>query len=87
MVSLQDSDVFLSACMSGDEDEVSGNMRECLGCPSLFTGSDRLDFQVEELLAKGAHINTATVDGLTALHQVRHSERGERVTVSLSSQS
>lgn len=26
--------------------------------------------EVEELLAKGADINTATVDGLTALHQV-----------------
>ena len=73
--------------MSGDEDEVSENMREWVGCSSLFSSSDRLVSQVEELLAKGAHINTATVDGLTALHQVRHSERGERVTVSLSSQS
>ncbi|ETN75688.1 ankyrin repeat protein [Necator americanus] len=45
-VKFEDSDIFLSACMSGDEDEV------------------------EELLAKGADINTATVDGLTALHQV-----------------
>ncbi|WKX96879.1 hypothetical protein Q1695_012937 [Nippostrongylus brasiliensis] len=44
-VKFQDSDVFLSACMSGDEEEV------------------------EELLANGADINTATVDGLTALHQ------------------
>ncbi|XGW07848.1 hypothetical protein V3C99_010742 [Haemonchus contortus] len=44
-VKFQDSDIFLSACMSGDEEEV------------------------EELLAKGADINTATVDGLTALHQ------------------
>ncbi|EYC46227.1 hypothetical protein Y032_0404g849 [Ancylostoma ceylanicum] len=44
-VQFQDSDIFLSACMSGDEEEV------------------------EELLAKGADINTATVDGLTALHQ------------------
>ncbi|KAK6738865.1 hypothetical protein RB195_020765 [Necator americanus] len=44
-VKFEDSDIFLSACMSGDEDEV------------------------EELLAKGADINTATVDGLTALHQ------------------
>ncbi|VDL84404.1 unnamed protein product [Nippostrongylus brasiliensis] len=45
MVHQMDSDVFLSACMSGDEEEV------------------------EELLANGADINTATVDGLTALHQ------------------
>lgn len=46
-VQFQDSDIFLSACMSGDEEEV------------------------EELLNKGANINTCTVDGLTALHQVR----------------
>uniref|UniRef100_A0A183FP65 ANK_REP_REGION domain-containing protein n=1 Tax=Heligmosomoides polygyrus TaxID=6339 RepID=A0A183FP65_HELPZ len=45
LCNFQDSDVFLSACMSGDEEEV------------------------EELLANGADINTATVDGLTALHQ------------------
>ena len=45
-VQFQDSDIFLSACMSGDEEEV------------------------EELLSKGADINTCTVDGLTALHQV-----------------
>ncbi|CAJ0955874.1 unnamed protein product, partial [Mesorhabditis belari] len=44
-VQFHDEDIFLSACMSGDEDEV------------------------EELLDKGANINTATVDGLTALHQ------------------
>ncbi|CAI4229229.1 unnamed protein product [Auanema sp. JU1783] len=44
-VQFQDSDIFLSACMSGDEDEV------------------------EDLLEKGADINTSTVDGLTALHQ------------------
>ncbi|UMM15850.1 hypothetical protein L5515_013106 [Caenorhabditis briggsae] len=44
-VQFQDSDIFLSACMSGDEEEV------------------------EELLLKGADINTCTVDGLTALHQ------------------
>ncbi|EFO99329.1 CRE-MEL-11 protein [Caenorhabditis remanei] len=44
-VQFQDSDIFLSACMSGDEEEV------------------------EELLSKGADINTCTVDGLTALHQ------------------
>ncbi|CAB3404453.1 unnamed protein product [Caenorhabditis bovis] len=44
-VQFQDSDVFLSACMSGDEEEV------------------------DELLEKGADINTCTVDGLTALHQ------------------
>ncbi|CAA85318.1 cGMP-dependent protein kinase interacting domain-containing protein [Caenorhabditis elegans] len=44
-VQFQDSDIFLSACMSGDEEEV------------------------EELLNKGANINTCTVDGLTALHQ------------------
>ena len=28
--------------------------------------------EVEDLLKKGADINTATVDGLTALHQVRN---------------
>ncbi|CAD6198280.1 unnamed protein product [Caenorhabditis auriculariae] len=44
-VQFQDSDIFLSACMSGDEEEV------------------------EELLSKGADINTCTIDGLTALHQ------------------
>ncbi|CAJ0586616.1 unnamed protein product, partial [Mesorhabditis spiculigera] len=44
-VQFHDEDVFLSACMSGDEDEV------------------------DELLGKGANINTATIDGLTALHQ------------------
>ncbi|GMR35957.1 hypothetical protein PMAYCL1PPCAC_06152, partial [Pristionchus mayeri] len=44
-VQFMDDDIFLSACMFGDEDEV------------------------DELLAKGADINTGTVDGLTALHQ------------------
>uniref|UniRef100_A0A914XL81 Uncharacterized protein n=1 Tax=Plectus sambesii TaxID=2011161 RepID=A0A914XL81_9BILA len=44
-VKFQDSDIFLSACTSGDEEEVT------------------------DLLAKGADVNTATVDGLTALHQ------------------
>ncbi|KAI1713129.1 ankyrin repeats (3 copies) domain-containing protein [Ditylenchus destructor] len=44
-VKFQDSDVFLSACVSGDEEEV------------------------EELLEKGANINVATIDGVTALHQ------------------
>jgi len=44
-VSFQDSDVFLSACISGDEEEVEG------------------------LLYNGANINTATMDGVTALHQ------------------
>lgn len=38
--------MFLSACVSGDEDEV------------------------EDLLEKGANINTCTIDGVTALHQV-----------------
>lgn len=41
----QDSDVFLSACVSGDEEEV------------------------DDLLDKGANINTTTIDGVTALHQ------------------
>uniref|UniRef100_A0AC34GX33 Protein phosphatase 1 regulatory subunit 12A n=1 Tax=Panagrolaimus sp. ES5 TaxID=591445 RepID=A0AC34GX33_9BILA len=44
-VKFQDSDVFLSACVSGDEEEV------------------------EDLLDKGANINTTTIDGVTALHQ------------------
>ncbi|KAI1713769.1 ankyrin repeats (3 copies) domain-containing protein [Ditylenchus destructor] len=44
-VKFQDSDIFLSACVSGDEEEV------------------------EELLEKGANINVATIDGVTALHQ------------------
>ncbi|KAH7727098.1 Protein MEL-11 d, partial [Aphelenchoides avenae] len=44
-VKFQDADIFLSACVSGDEDEV------------------------EELLNKGADINTSTIDGVTALHQ------------------
>ncbi|GMT14319.1 hypothetical protein PFISCL1PPCAC_5616 [Pristionchus fissidentatus] len=44
-VQFMDDDIFLSACMFGDEGEV------------------------EELLSKGADINTGTVDGLTALHQ------------------
>lgn len=43
----QESDVFLSACLSGDLDEV------------------------QSLLDNGADINTCTVDGLTALHQVQ----------------
>jgi protein phosphatase 1 regulatory subunit 12A len=44
-VKFQDSDIFLSACVSGDEEEV------------------------EDLLSKGANINTSTIDGVTALHQ------------------
>jgi protein phosphatase 1 regulatory subunit 12A len=44
--SVQDSDIFMSACMSGDENEV------------------------EQLLRKGASVDTAAMDGLTALHQV-----------------
>ena len=43
---LQDSDIFFSACVSGDEDEV------------------------EELIEKGANVNTCTIDGVTVLHQV-----------------
>lgn len=43
---MQDADVFLSACLSGDLEEV------------------------QTLLDNGADINTTTVDGLTALHQV-----------------
>lgn len=42
----QDEDIFLSACLSGDLEEV------------------------QTLLSDGADINTTTVDGLTALHQV-----------------
>lgn len=45
-VKFQDSDVFFSACVSGDEEEVEG------------------------LLDKGTNVNTATIDGVTALHQV-----------------
>ncbi|KAI6193508.1 Ankyrin repeat protein [Aphelenchoides besseyi] len=44
-VKFQDSDIFFSACVSGDEDEV------------------------EDLLEKGANVNTSTIDGVTALHQ------------------
>jgi hypothetical protein len=44
---LQDADIFMSACMSGDEHEV------------------------DELLRKGSTtVDTAALDGLTALHQV-----------------
>jgi protein phosphatase 1 regulatory subunit 12A len=38
--------VFLSACLSGDKDEV------------------------REMLARGVNINAASIDGVTALHQV-----------------
>lgn len=44
-VKFQDSDIFFSACVSGDEDEL------------------------EDLLDKGANVNTSTIDGVTALHQ------------------
>ncbi|CAD5211556.1 unnamed protein product [Bursaphelenchus okinawaensis] len=44
-VKFQDSDIFFSACVSGDEEEVV------------------------ELLAKGANVNTTTIDGVTPLHQ------------------
>ena len=43
------------------------------GCVFLAACSSGDTEEVEKLLAKGADINTANIDGLTALHQVGRS--------------
>ncbi|KAK0395795.1 hypothetical protein QR680_001431 [Steinernema hermaphroditum] len=50
-----EGDIFLSACISGDEEEV------------------------EELIDRGADINTCTIDGVTALHQAVIDEKYDTV--------
>ncbi len=52
-----------------DRNKVSVKFQD--GCVFLAACSSGDKDEVEKLIARGADINTANIDGLTALHQVR----------------